>query len=367
MGEPKRTPLYEMHLKYGGRVVDFSGWALPVQYTGILDEHNTVRTKAGLFDVSHMGEISFTGAGALDLLQRLVSNDVSTLAIHQIQYAHMLYPNGGVVDDLLIYRLGVEDYFVVTNASNAAKDYEYMCNVAKDYPTATVRDLSEQTAELALQGPLAATILQKLTATDLSGLKYFRCARDVDINGTTCLISRTGYTGEDGFELFCTPEQARELWESLMTAGQDEGLQPIGLGARDSLRFEACLPLYGHELDAETTPVEAGLKRYVQIDKPDYIGREVLARQLSEGVKKTLVGFEMIDRGVPRAEHRILADGNQVGYVTTGSYAPYLDKNVGLGYVPPELSAIGTGLQIDIRGKMADAVIVKTPFYRRKK
>jgi len=363
----KKTPLYDCHVKYGGRVVDFGGWALSVQFKGILEEHKAVRQKAGLFDVSHMGEVRVEGKGALPFLQKLVSNNPSKLQKYQIQYAHMLYPNGGVVDDLLAYRLGDEEFFIVINASNTTKDVAWMREVAARFADVKLYDLSAATAELALQGPLAMQILQRLTKTDLKPIKYYWCLPGVKFGRAICLISRTGYTGEDGFEVFCTPEDAPALWDAIMDAGESDGLQPIGLGARDSLRFEACMPLYGQELDDKTTPLEAGLGKYVDLDKPDFIGREPLLEQARKGLPKKLVGFEMVDRGIARSHFRVLREGDEIGYVTTGMFSPTLGKNIGLAYVPPALAAVGNVFDVEVRGNPLQARIVPTPFYRRLK
>ncbi|MCL6449706.1 MAG: glycine cleavage system aminomethyltransferase GcvT [Acetobacteraceae bacterium] len=361
----KKTPLFDCHLKAGGKIIDFGGWALPVQYTGILEEHHCVRQRAGLFDVSHMGEVRVEGRGALRYLQHLVANDVSRLSPGQICYAHMLYPNGGTVDDLLVYRLAEQEFFIVINAANTAKDVAWMQKVALDFRDVKVYDLSAATAELALQGPLAASILQRLTSADLSKIRYYWCQRGLKVAGLLCLVSRTGYTGEDGFEIFVEPENAPALWEALLQAGRPEGLRPVGLGARDSLRFEACMPLYGQELDADTSPLEAGLERYVAFDKPDFIGKAGLLERRQAGLKKRLVGFEMVDRGIARSHYRILKGATEVGYVTSGMYSPTLARNLGLGYVPPEMAGVGSEFHVEVRGQGLLARAVPTPFYRR--
>jgi aminomethyltransferase len=360
----QKTPLYEAHLRWGGKIVDFAGWFLPVQYAGILEEHRTVREKAGLFDVSHMGEVLVKGPGALVFLQKLVTNDVSRIVIGQIQYSPMCYPDGGTVDDLLIYRLGDEDYLIVINAGNIAKDWAWMQQEAAGYDV-VLTNLSDQTAELALQGPLAQKILKQLTSAPLDALRYYWFFPEATVAGKKTMLSRTGYTGEDGFEIYCRPEDAVELWDAILDAGKPYGLQPVGLGCRDTLRFEACMPLYGHELSPEITPIEAGLGRYVQIDKEGFNGKAVLAEQKAHGGQRKLVGFEMIGRGIARAEYPVKYDGQQVGTVTTGSFAPTLDKNLGLALIKAEYAEIGRELHIEIRGKDVQAQIIPKPFYKR--
>jgi len=361
----QKTPFYPMHLKYGGKVVDFGGWALSVQFSGILDEHRTVRERVGLFDVSHMGEATVKGEGALQFLQRMVSRDLSTMKDNQIYYTHLLYPSGGVVDDLMVTKLGENDYYLVINASNAEKDIAWLEGHVKDFPGVEVKDISAETGEVALQGPYAEATLQKLTGSDLSKLKYYYVIPKAKVAGFEVMISRTGYTGEDGFEVFCKPGDAVELWEAIMEAGEDFGIKPIGLGARDSLRFEAGMPLYGQELDADTSPLEARLARFLSLDKPGFIGREGLLERQDKGLSKVLIGLEMVDRGIPRHNYPVLYQGRQVGYVTTGSYSPTLGKNIAMAYVPPALSAAGTELQVEVRGRALTAKVVRTPFYRR--
>lgn len=360
----KKTPLYDAHVRLGGRIVDFGGWALPVQYTSILEEHRAVRERVGLFDVSHMGEIAVRGLGALAFLQMMCARDLAPLADGQILYTHMLYPNGGTVDDLLVNRLGEGDYLLVVNAANTDKDFAWLKEHVDGYAV-EVENISADYAELALQGPLAERTLQKLTDFDLAGLRYYHLAQDVNVHGIRCIVSRTGYTGEDGFELLCAPADAEALWDALLEAGKEFGILPCGLGARDSLRFEAKMPLYGQELDAETSPLEAGLGRFVDLEKGDFIGRDALLEQKERGLKKKLVGFEMIDRGIPRHGYPILHDGRQVGVVTSGSFSPTLNANIGLGYVPPELAKVGTEIEIDVRGHNLKARVRKTPFYKR--
>lgn len=366
MEELKKTPLYGNHLKYGGRIIDFAGWALPVQFRSIIEEHHQVRKAAGLFDVSDMGELDIRGPQALDLLQYALTNDMSTVAVNQVRYSPMCNHRGGVVDDLLVYRLGEDHYFLVINAANIEKDYNWVKELAGRFPGAKVENVSDKVAELALQGPNSEAILSRLTRADLSAIHYYWCAQDVEVAGVKCMVSRTGYTGEDGFEIFCSPEEAPGLWDTLLEEGDELGLWPCGLGCRDTLRFEAAMPLYGQEMDDDTTPLEAGLGKYVKFDKGDFVGREPLLEEKRTGLRKKLVGLEMVGRGIARTGYPVLKDGEKVGYVTTGSYAPTLDKNLALAFVPPQLAEVGTGLQVEIRGRGVDARVVKTPFYRRR-
>ncbi|VBB08350.1 glycine cleavage system t protein [Lucifera butyrica] len=361
----RQTPLYEAHGRYGGKFVEFGGWLLPVQYAGILEEHRAVRQKAGLFDVSHMGEVRLTGPAALALVQRLVTNDASRLQAGQVQYSPMCYPEGGVVDDVLIYKQADEDYLLVVNAANTGKDWDWIRENAAGLEV-TLQDLSAETAQLALQGPAAPTILSGLTTAPLGELPYYHFISRTEVAGKNVLLSRTGYTGEDGFEIYCATQDAVFLWDSLMSAGEVYGLQPAGLGCRDTLRFEACMPLYGHELSAGISPIEAGLGRYVKTDKGNFHGRKILADQKQNGTRRTLVGFEMLGRGIARAEYPILYGEKRIGTVTTGSYAPSLDKNLGLGLVDSEFAPLGQHFDISIRGKSVPAQVIPKPFYKRK-
>jgi aminomethyltransferase len=364
----KQTPLYDMHRKYGGRIIDYAGWALPVQFTSIIEEHRTVRDAAGLFDVSDMGEVEITGPGAKALVQRAVTADIGRARPGRVVYSPMCNHRGGVVDDILIYVLGAERYLAVVNAANIEKDFTWLQGLAKEQAGASVVNRSDEVAQLAIQGPRAGDILYGLTRADLSGLGYYRALEDVEVAGIRCsLVSRTGYTGEDGFELYCAPDDAAVLWERLMETGEEVGLVPAGLGCRDTLRLEAGMPLYGQELDEVRTPLEAGLDRFVALDKGEFVGREALQRQQEEGRTLALVGLEMVDRGVPRTGYPVLIGEGQVGYVTSGSYAPSLDRHIGMAYVPPAWSAPGTGLGVSIRNRVAMAKVVTLPFYRRNK
>jgi len=358
----KRTPLYQAHVNAQAKIIDFGGWEMPVQYAGILEEHRAVRTAAGLFDVSHMGEFVLTGPGALPLIQKLVTNDMSTMVNGQVRYSPMCYPHGGVVDDLMVYKFADQHYWLVVNASNTEKDFAWVQDNLEGEVQA--RNISGQTAEMALQGPNSLAILQPLTDIDLGKIKYyfFACGK---VNGVDAVISRTGYTGEDGFEIYVAPEAAIPLWNKILEAGKDKGVTPIGLGARDTLRFEAAMPLYGHELSDKITPLEAGLGRYVRLDKPGFNGKEKMVQQQAEGLKRKLVGFEMIDRGIPRGEYPLAKNGQEIGFVTSGSFSPTLTKNIGMGYVAAELANAGEEIEVVIRGKGCKAKIIAKPFYKR--
>ncbi len=361
----KRTSLYETHLKHGAKMVPFAGWEMPVQYCGILEEHKAVRTAAGLFDVSHMGEIWLEGERAAEAVQKLVTNDATGLQDNRVMYSPMCYPDGGVVDDILVYRAADRRYLLVVNAGNRDKDLAWIKEQVGDLVDVT--DRSAETALLALQGPRAEDILQKLTTLPLAGMRYY-CFAAGKVNGTDALVSRTGYTGEDGFEIFVAWEKAAELWEALLEAGAGAGLQPAGLGARDTLRFEACLPLYGQELSEQITPLEAGLESFVKLDKPDFIGREALAGQHRQGPPRRLVGFEMLDRGIPRTGYPLRDEnGRQIGFVTSGTFAPTLQKNLGLGLVETGYARRGTIIVVEVRKKMLRARVIPTPFYKRPK
>jgi aminomethyltransferase len=364
MSHLKRTPLFATYARYGAKTIDFGGWELPVQFSGISQEHEAVRTRAGLFDVSHMGEVEVKGDNALAFLQRVTTNDVSRLEVGQAQYSVLCYPDGGTVDDLLVYKLAEDHYLLVINAGNIDKDVAWL----QEHLTAgvTLQNISDRTAQLAIQGPLAESILQKLTETDLSQIGFFRFRPDVLLDGVLALVSRTGYTGEDGFEIYLPAEKAEQLWDRLLAAGKEEGLLPCGLGARDTLRFEARLPLYGQELGPDITPIEAGIGFAVKTGKETpFIGQEVLKEQKEKGAPRKLVGIEMIDRGIPRTHYPVYVGEEKVGEVTTGTQSPTLKKNVGLALIKSEHAGLGTQLEVEIRGKRLRAVVVATPFYKR--
>jgi len=365
MVELKRTPLYEEHKGAKAKLIDFGGWEMPVQYAGVIEEHHAVRKKAGLFDTSHMGEIDVRGKDALAYVQMLITNDASILHDGKILYSPMCYPTGGIVDDLLVYRYDLEHFFIVVNASNTDKDYSWMLEQVGDFEV-SVDNVSDQYVQLALQGPLAETILQRLTKVDLSKLVYYTFTHG-EVDGVPCLISRTGYTGEDGFEIYPSPEFGRQLWQKILEVGATDGVQPIGLGARDTLRFEARLPLYGHELGREITPLEAGIGFFVKFNKVDFIGKDALQAQKEQGVPRKLVGLEMVGRGIARAHYPLQKDGKDIGFVTSGSYSPTLNKNIALGLIPTELAVQGEVIDVLIREKPVQAKIIPTLFYKRGK
>jgi aminomethyltransferase len=358
----KKTALHAAHRRAGAKMVEFAGWQMPVQYSGVIDEHVAVRSRAGLFDVSHMGEIEVRGAGALEFCQRISANDVARLKVFQAQYNLLLHENGGVVDDVIFYRLESERFLVCVNASNSEKDFSWMRRHAG--AGVEVGDMSACYAQLALQGPLAEKILQPLTALALGGLKSFHF-QYADVSSVHCLISRTGYTGEDGFELYCDADAAERMWASLLRAGAGDGLMPAGLGARDTLRLEKGYPLYGHELDDTTTPLEAGLDWVVKLSKPTFMGRDVLLRQKSEGVRRRLVGLELLEPGIARSGHALYHHGRAVGHVTSGTKSPTLGKSIALGYVSREAAEGGENIEVEIRGRRTRAKIVSLPFVKR--
>jgi aminomethyltransferase len=351
-------------------MVPFAGWEMPVQYKGVMEEHRAVRTAAGLFDVSHMGEIRVRGKGALPLLQRLTPNDVSKLVPGRAHYSGFLTERATYVDDLLIYRLGEDDFLVVVNASNADRDFEWISSranalVGDTADAAEITNVSDDYALLALQGPKALAILAPLSSLDAGSLRYYGFAEG-EVAGVPALISRTGYTGEDGVELYLHPQDAPAVWRRLLADGAAHGLVPAGLGARDTLRLEAGMALYGHEIDDSTTPLEAGLSWVVKLGKGDFLGRDVLAAQQAEGVKTKLVGFEVLGRGIGRQGYAVLdSEGKEVGSVTSGTFSPTFEKALGMAYVPVGLDTPGTRLALDVRGKPVEAQVVTLPFYTR--
>jgi len=367
MGELKRTPLFEVYKEYGAKTIDFGGWDLPVQFSSIKDEHEAVRTKAGLFDVSHMGEITVKGSGSLEFLQKVMTNDISKIKTGSAQYTAMCYENGGTIDDLLVYKMDEDDYLLVVNASNIEKDYKWL----EDHLIENVElsNISDGIALLALQGPLAEKVLSKLVQDiSLSVIGGFKFKKDVNVAGVNVLLSRTGYTGEDGFELYFDKENAVTLWKEILQAGKEFGILPCGLGARDTLRFEATLALYGQELSESISPLEAGIGFAVKVNKEaDFIGKEVLKEQKENGVSRKLVGIEMIDRGIPRHGYPVFVGEEEIGFVTTGTQSPTLKKNIGLALLRTEHAEIGNEVFLEIRGKKLKAKTVATPFYKRAK
>jgi aminomethyltransferase len=360
----KKTALFNAHERYQGKIIDFAGWALPVQYEGIIEEHEAVRNAAGIFDVSHMGEVEVKGADAFNFIQNLVTNDISILEDNQILYAMMCYDHGGVVDDLLIYKFSSEYYYLVVNASNIDKDFQWMLDHKGNYQV-DIANISDRVSEVALQGPKAEEILQKLTDENLADIKFFYCKRDVLIDGVKCLVSRTGYTGEDGFEIYTNNEYIEKLWESILRVGKDLGLKPAGLGCRDTLRFEAALPLYGNELAKNISPLEAGLGFFVKLNKENFIGKEALLEQKSEGLKRKLVGFEMLERGIPRHGYEVTVGSEKIGFVTTGYLSPTLRKNIGLALIDSRYAELETEISVIIRNKIVKAKIVNKKFYNK--
>jgi aminomethyltransferase len=363
-GSLRATPLNSVHRALGAKLVDFGGWEMPVQYTGILDEHHAVRTAAGLFDVSHMGEIEIHGPQAAELTDFVTTNSVARLHTGQVHYSGLLYPHGGFVDDILVHKVADDRYFLCVNASNQEKDFEHIRSV--NHLDAQVELTSDRYAQLAVQGPKARAVLQKLTSIDLAAIRYYWFA-DGTVDGAPARIAHTGYTGEDGYEIYVAPEEAERLWERLLKAGKEFGIKPCGLGARNTLRLEAKMALYGHEIDASISPFEAGLDWIVKMDKGDFVGREALARQKEAGIRRRLAGFEMRGRGIARDGYEVWLDGAPAGWVTSGSLSPTLNKNIGLCYLPAEKAETGRVIQVLIRNQPVDAVIVDTPFYRRAK
>ncbi len=360
----KRTPLYEIHRSLGGKLIDFGGWELPVQYSGIIEEHQGVRTTAGLFDVSHMGEITVKGKDAEGFLQKLVTNDISKAKDFQVVYSPVCYPDGGIVDDLLVYKYDSGNYLLVVNASNTDKDFTWILENAEG--EVELENVSEAYAQIAVQGPRAEAVLQKLTDFDLAGIRFYHFNPEIILAGVNTMVSRTGYTSEDGFEIYFPSEHAVRLWGKLMEAGREDGLLPAGLGARDTLRFEAALPLYGQEISGDISPLEAGLGKFVKLDKAGFIGKEALEGQKEKGVQRKLVGFEMLDRGIPRSHYDVQADGISIGFVTTGSYSPTLEKNIGMALIDSRYAAEGNEIDIVIRGRALKGKVVKIPFYSKK-
>jgi aminomethyltransferase len=360
----KKTPLNARHRSLGGRMVEYNGWDMPVEYTGIADEHIAVRTRGGLFDVSHMGEIEIAGADALAAVQQLTSNDASKLADGQAQYSALTTPEGTFVDDVLTYRLNGQHFMLVVNAGNIIKDFKWIASRVGAAGDAVAVNTSSRYALLALQGPVAREVLQGLTGAPLEDLKYYTLTTG-EVAGVAGTISRTGYTGEDGFEVFVPPAAAERVWDAILRAGKPAGVVPAGLGARDTLRLEAGMRLYGNDMDETTTVLEADLGWILGWKKEDFTGAEVLRRQKQEGVTRKLAGFEMIDRGIARHGYDVFVDGNKAGVVTSGTQTPYLKKAIGFAYLPADRTSEGTEFQVDVRGRRLRARVVPTPFYRR--
>ena len=365
----KQTPLNRAHREMGARMVDFGGWDMPVQYPlGTVEEHLRTRTHAGLFDVSHMGEIDVRGPEAIPFVNRITSNDVTKLVDGQAQYSALTTPEGTVVDDLLVYRFAEDHLLLVVNASTTEKDWDWITS-HQEGEAVELRNVSADYCQLALQGPDALRILQTLTDVPLSEIKYYHF-REGAVDGVPAIISRTGYTGEDGFEVYAAADRGEQLWKKILEAGDygsTDGVAACGLAARNTLRLESAMALYGNDIDDTTTLLEANLGWICKLNKGEFVGRERLAKQKEEGVKRRLVGFEMTERGIARDHQDVLINGERAGQVTSGSPAPYLKKNIGLAYVPVEYAKEGQEIQIDVRGRAVGARIVPTPFYKRKK
>ncbi len=369
--ELKRTPLNSVHRALGGRMVDFGGWDMPVQYpAGVIEEHMRCRTHSGLFDVSHMGEIWVEGPDAIDFVNRLTTNDVTKLIDGQAHYSALTNVGGGVVDDLLVYRFSHDRLLLVVNAGTTEKDWAWIKSHHSEHDDLALRNASAEYCQIAVQGPDATDILQKLTATDLGAIKYYHFTTG-EVDGVDSIISRTGYTGEDGFEVYAAPEFAEQLWNKLLETGKydsEDGILPCGLAARNTLRLESAMSLYGHELGDDITPLEAGLGWITKLDKEGgFTGRNALAAQKESGLTRKIAGFEMTEPGIARDGFDVYVGGEKVGVVTSASPAPFLKKNIGLAFLPPDLAKIGQEIRIDVRGKHLAAVVVPTPFYKRQK
>jgi aminomethyltransferase len=360
----KVTPLNNIHKQLGAKLINFGGWEMPVQYEGIIAEHQNVRKSVGIFDVSHMGEIIIKGPKAKETVQNLVTNDISNIIPGKAIYSPMCYDNGGTVDDLLIYPFAPDEFYLVVNAANTDKDHEWIKAHADE--GSTVTNISNETAQVAVQGPKSADTINKIANIDVNTIGFFCFNQNARIGETKVIISRTGYTGEDGFEIYAPSKNIEMIWDMIMEAGREFNIKPIGLGARDTLRFEAGLPLYGHELSPEITPIEAGLAKFVKVEKNRFIGKKALLEQHLKGPERLLVGFEMEQRGIARHSHPILVDGKKIGFVTSGNYSPSLRKNLGMGLIKTTFSKEGEQIQILIRDKPVNARVIKKPFYSRK-
>jgi aminomethyltransferase len=363
-GTLKQTPLNARHRSLGARMIDFGGWDMPVEYSGIVAEHMAVRERGGLFDVSHMGEIEIAGTDALAAVQRISCNDAAKLHVGQAQYSGLLTAQGTFVDDLLVYRLAPQHFLLVVNASHIATDYQHIADHIGDVGDAVVVDASSRYALIAVQGPRSLEVVQPLTGVDLAALKYYWFAHG-EVASIRATVSRTGYTGENGYEIFVPPQSADRVWLALLESGQAAGIVPCGLGARDTLRLEAGMRLYGNDIDDTTTPLEADLEWIVGWEKGDFLGADALRRQRDEGVRRKLVGFEMADRAIARQGHGVFVGAAPAGIVTSGTQTPYLKKAIGMAYLPPEAAEVNTEFEVDVRGRRARARVVAMPFYRR--
>ena len=357
----KRTALYDAHVKLGAKIVDFAGYEMPISYTSISEEHEYVRTKCGIFDVSHMGEICIRGKEAKNLVDYIFTNDALSMVDHQVLYGMMCYPDGGVVDDLLVYRFAEDHFLLVVNASNKDKDYEWI--VKNNTFDAKVSNESDNFAEVALQGPYAQTLLQEITNFNLDEITFFT-SRMINVNGATMLVSRTGYTGEDGFEIYGTHDDIVDVWHQLLKKG-GENIKPIGLGARDTLRFEVALPLYGNELEKDITPLEAGLGFAVKLDAGDFVGKDVLVKQKAEKTKRRVCGLKLLDKGIIRHGYKVFHDNKLVGEITTGYKSPSTGETVALAMIERPYDKLGTELTVEVRGKMKNVVVRTKKFYNK--
>ncbi len=370
----RKTALNAVHRQMGAKMVDFNGWDMPVEYPasigcGIINEHMAVRTGVGIFDVSHMGDIRLAGPEALAAVQHISMNDASRLAVGQAQYSALLYPQGTFVDDVIVHRLGEDEYLLVINAGTREKDFNWVRDNTRKFDC-KVENLSDDFTQIAIQGPKCVNVLQKLTDANLSAVKFYWVTRGTVCGLKNILIARTGYTAEDGFEIYIPADESTgaRVWNEILTAGKEIGIVPCGLGARNTLRLEGSLPLYGHEISDTINVWEAGLDRFCKMEKPEFVGRAVLEKEKAAGLKRTLVGLEMTGRGIARDEYGVLdGGGREIGHVTSGSPAPFLKKNIALAYVPPEFSAMGTPVKVEVRGQGVEAQVVRTPFYKRPK
>jgi aminomethyltransferase len=370
----RKTALNAVHRQMGAKMVDFNGWDMPVEYSasiggGIINEHLAVRTGVGIFDVSHMGDIRLAGPQALAAVQHISMNDASRLEVGQAQYSALLYPQGTFVDDVIVHRLDENEYLLVINAGTREKDFNWVRDNTRQFDCAA-ENLSDDFTQIAIQGPKGVAVLQKLTDADLNAVKVYWVTRGSVCGLGNILIARTGYTAEDGFEIYVSAEEATSarVWNEILKAGKEFGIVPCGLGARNTLRLEGKLALYGHEISDTVNVWEAGLARFCKMEKAEFVGRDALQKAKAEGVTRTLVGLEMVGRGIARDGYKVLdGGGREIGYVTSGSPAPFLKKNIALAYVPPEFAAIGTAVQVEIRGQGVGAQVVPTPFYKRAK
>ena len=370
----RKTPLNAVHRQMGAKMVDFNGWDMPVEYPaaigcGIINEHMAVRTGVGIFDVSHMGDIRLAGSQALAAVQHISMNDASRLAVGQAQYSALLYPQGTFVDDVIVHRLGEDEYLLVINAGTREKDFNWVRDNTRQFDCA-VENLSDDFTQIAIQGPKGVDVLQKLTNADLNAVKFYWVTRGTVCGLKNILIARTGYTAEDGFEIYIPADEttSAHVWNEILNAGEEFGIVPCGLGARNTLRLEGKLPLYGHEISDTINVWEAGLDRFCKMEKPEFVGRAALEKAQTEGLKRALVGLEMTERGIARDGYKVLdGGGSEIGYVTSGSPAPFLKKNIALAYLPPEFATVGTSVKVEIRGQGVGSQVVPTPFYKRPK